>query len=123
MAQNRHRLRFELILGSLLLAFGLFAMPAMVYGVGVLLLGPYGERAHAGRFYGDFLGDLAAGSPRAWLLLLGPLIMISLIRLIFLRRSEPDSQAPTAEAAAQARPAQRPANSAPAGRRREPHVS
>jgi hypothetical protein len=80
------RLRFELIFGSVWLAIGLFALPAIIYGVGVALLGPYGEGqgASLGVFYANFFGDLASGEVRTWLLALGPLLLISLVRLVFL---------------------------------------
>lgn len=116
-ARPRHRLRFELIFGSILLGFGLFALPGIIYWVGTALLGPYAEGAGAGTFYGDFFGDLATGSMRAWMLALGPLALISLIRLIFLRR--PTDAGATADVAApQPRPAPQPEH-----RRVEPRVS
>lgn len=115
---NRHRLRFELILGSALLAVGLFVVPAAVYLVGNALLGAYGENATLGVFYADFFGDLASASGRAWTLALGPLVLISWLRLLFLKRkAEPD------EDAASPPPARvRPATEA-SGRRVEPRVS
>jgi hypothetical protein len=124
-----HRLRFELIFGSLLLAAGLFVMPALVYWVGTALLGPYGEGAGAGTFYGDFFGDLASGSGRAWTLALGPLVLISMLRLIFLRRPAPDEADQSAEPDAAPRPVRpaassaKPANTKPANRRVEPRVT
>ena len=51
-----------------------------------------GQGAGLGTFYGDLFGDLAAGSVRAWAVAVGPLVLISLLRLIFLRKridSEP----------------------------------
>ncbi|WP_129777533.1 hypothetical protein [Peristeroidobacter soli] len=79
-----HRLRFELIFGSLWLALGLFVLPALIYWVGGALLGPYGENASLGTFYSDFFGDLAGGSGRAWTIALGPLLLIYLMRAIFI---------------------------------------
>ena len=99
-----HRLRFELIFASICLAFGLLVLPALIYGVGVLLLGPYGESAGLGAFYADFFGDLVAPTGRAWALVLGPLVLISVLRLLFLdikpRPPEEDEapQAPRAPA-------------------------
>jgi hypothetical protein len=92
-----HRLRFELIFASIWLAFGLFVLPALIYGVGILLLGPYGENAGLGAFYADFFGDLVAPTGRAWALVLGPLVLISVLRLLFLdvRSQRPeDEEAP-----------------------------
>jgi hypothetical protein len=81
-SRNR-RVRFELIFASIWLAVGLFALPALIFMVGGSLLGPYGENAGLGRFYGDFFGDLAEPSVRAWAIALGPLVLISILRLIF----------------------------------------
>jgi hypothetical protein len=115
-------MRFELIFGSVWLALGLFILPALIFWVGITLLGPYGEGQGAGMgtFYGDFYGDLAEGEVRAWALALGPLVLVSLIRAIFIgTRPKPaagtDDAAPPAAPAA---PAQRPAES----RRVEPRI-
>ena len=97
----RRRVRFEAVFASIWLAIGLFALPAAIFGVGGALLGPYGENAGLGRFYGDFFGDLAEPSLRAWAIALGPLALVSVLRLIFAgtgRGSEPSpvSQDPSA---------------------------
>ena len=114
-----HRLRYELIAASLLLAFGLFALPGLVYWVGNTLLGPYGsdKPAGMGALYGDFYGDLATGVVRAWILALGPLVVIGLVRLLFLRRS-PDPSSEDRAAPPQAAP-----HNASDARRVEPRVS
>lgn len=83
--RERSRLRFELIFASLWLAVGLFVMPAVIFGVGVLLLGPYGDGKGLGTFYADFFADLAEPSGRTWTIALGPLLLVSLLRLVFLR--------------------------------------
>lgn len=111
-----NRLRFELIVGSILLAFGLFVLPGLVFWVGSTLLGPYGKEAGIGIFYGDFFGELASGVARAWALALGPLIIIGLIRLLFLRRSAPTTHDDAA-------PPQRTPRYATDSRRVEPRVS
>ncbi len=99
-APQHSRARFELILASLLLALGLFVLPALIFWVGGTLLGPYGAGPTGGTlgsFYGDFFGDLATGSVRTWGLACGPLILVSLMRLLFLRRpSAPVEQPPQA---------------------------
>jgi hypothetical protein len=80
-------LRFEILLASTLLAFGLFALPAIVYFVGAALLGPYIESDAPANsvalFYRNFFADLAAPSGRAWLIAIGPLLVIALFRLAF----------------------------------------
>jgi hypothetical protein len=100
--QPRQRLRFELIFASLWLAFGLFLLPAVIYMVGTLLLGPYGENQGLGAFYADFFKDLVEPAGRAWVLALGPLVVVSILRLVFLGKkphedSEPEPQAGAAQ--------------------------
>jgi hypothetical protein len=88
--QRRTRqLRFELIFGSLWLAFGLFVLPALIFWVGGALMGPYGatsdgQGAGLSTFYIDFFGDLADGGGRAWGIALGPLLLMYLLRAIFI---------------------------------------
>lgn len=114
---GNRRLRFELIFASVWLAVGLFLVPALIFWVGIVMLGPYGEGQGAGlgTFYADFFGDLATGEVRTWLLALGPLIVISLVRAIFIgtraKTEHDDTSAP--------RP---PAPSASDHRRVEPNI-
>jgi hypothetical protein len=82
--RRSRRLRFELIFASLGLAFGLFVLPALIFSVGAALLGPYGEKAGLSTFYVDFYGDLADGAGRAWMLALGPLALVYLLRAVFI---------------------------------------
>jgi hypothetical protein len=98
----RQRLRFELIFASLWLAFGLFVLPAIIYMVGTLLLGPYGENQGLGAFYADFFKDLVEPAGRAWILALGPLVVVFILRLVFLGRapqkdSEPEPRSEAAQ--------------------------
>jgi hypothetical protein len=111
------RLRYEIALASLLLALGLFVLPALIYWVGSTMLGPYGETdgAHLGRFYGDFFGDLASGSVRTWCLAFGPLFVVEMVRLLFLRRPDP--------AVAEDAPRPTPSPKPQSDRRVEPRVS
>ena len=76
-------MRFELIFAGIWLAVGLLLLPALIFTVGGSMLGPYGDNGGLGRFYGDFFGDLAEPSVRAWAIALGPLVLISILRLIF----------------------------------------
>ena len=88
------RLRFECIFASAWLAVGLFVVPALIYWVGAATLGPYGERAGLSDFYGAYFADLAALTGRTWLLALGPLLLISLVRALYM--GVPRSEANTA---------------------------
>jgi hypothetical protein len=118
--RTHSRLRFELILASALLAVGLFLVPAAVYWVGLALLGPYGDGAGMGAFYADFFGDLASGAGRAWGLALGPVLVVSWVRLLFIRRgAEPEDDADDTPQ----KPPVRAKPAATASRRVEPRVS
>jgi hypothetical protein len=114
----RRRARFEVIFTSIWLAVGLVVLPATIFFVGGALLGPYGDNGGLGRFYGDFFGDLAEPSVRAWAIALGPLTLISLLRLVFAGAGR-DPQEPQAE---HDRPAV-PRRTAEEVRRVEPRVS
>ena len=95
------RLRRELhwALGGLL--FGLIALPAAIYVVGASLLGPYdassGGAAHIGSLYGDVFRGLATPTLAAWSIVLGPMVMIVLLRLILLPWSTSASAPQAAE--------------------------
>ena len=97
---ERNRLRFELIFASIWLAVGLFVVPGLIFGVGIALLGPYGDGKGLGSFYADFFAGLAEPSARAWLIALGPLVLISLLRAVFLggRKAPDEDAAPRKEA-------------------------
>ncbi len=114
----RRRARFEAIFASIWLAVGLFVLPAIIFAVGGSLLGPYGDNGGLGRLYGDFFGDLAEPSARAWTIALGPLVLISLLRLVFAGagRGPVEPQPPADHAAAHRRTPEE-------ARRVEPRVS
>jgi hypothetical protein len=82
---RRRRLRFELIFASACIGFGLLLLPALIYWIGAIVLGAYGENAGVGTFYLDFFRDLAEPTARAWALLLGPWVTLSLLRGILRR--------------------------------------
>jgi hypothetical protein len=77
------RVRFEIISAATWLAVGLFVLPAAIYLVGTLVLGPYKSGSGLMQFYTDFFVDLAAPFARAWIIALGPLVLVSAIRAIF----------------------------------------
>ncbi|HKU16209.1 MAG TPA: hypothetical protein VJQ52_17575 [Steroidobacteraceae bacterium] len=101
---------------SIWLAVGLFAVPATIFAVGSALLGAYGDNGGLGRFYGDFFRDLAEPSVRAWAIALGPLVVVSLLRLVFVGAG--GSAAPEPD-----QPPSRPRRSPDEARRVEPRVS
>jgi hypothetical protein len=78
------RWRRELILAASCLGFGLFVLPALIYLVGVPLLGAYGGGPHIGSFYGDFFRNLISGTGRTWFIVIGTYLLITVLRLIFL---------------------------------------
>ena len=83
-AEPRSRVRVELIVASIALGFGLFVLPGLIYVVGGALLGPYGENRGPGSLYADFFRDLAEPSGRAWALALGPVVLLTAVRAVFI---------------------------------------
>lgn len=67
------------LLGALL--FAAAALPLLVYYTGRYALGTYAHGGPLG-FFGDYYADLARLRPAAWLLLLGPVILVLLWRLV-----------------------------------------
>jgi hypothetical protein len=83
------RWRVELLYAAICLAVGLSILPAAIYVVGLLALGPYSGGPHLGSFYGDYWRNLLGGSARTWLLALSPLLLLTTMRLIFGWRVKP----------------------------------
>jgi len=75
--------RRELTWLAVLLPLGFLALPAAVYVVGAELLGEYRPDGGMGQFYGDLYAAVAAGDPWAWLLLSGPWLCITALRLLW----------------------------------------
>ena len=63
-------------------AFGLLLFPALVYLVGQQLLGEYRSDGGLGRFYADLFAALARPGLWAWLLVLGPWLLLQTLRLL-----------------------------------------
>jgi hypothetical protein len=78
---NRKLLAREALLALGLVAFGLIALPALVYLVGQRVVGEYSE-VMAG-FYAAIGDALVAGNLFAWILVLSPYLCILLIRCCF----------------------------------------
>ena len=72
--------RFILPLGAGLLVGGVL-LPALIYAVGITVLGRY-EGASLARIYQVVLGGLAKGSIAAWIVFLGPYGLYLLARLV-----------------------------------------
>jgi hypothetical protein len=88
----------EVLIALALLAFGLIALPALVYVVGQQVVGEYADGL--GGLYTAIGAALASGNPFAWILVLSPLLTVQLLRIwVRLRRPRPkvnrvtDSQA------------------------------
>ena len=81
--------KFELILGMTLLAFGMLALPVGVYWVGQFVIGGYESDSGVAGLIGAIWDDLGRGSPAAWILVLSPYVVIQLLRVAIrlLRRS------------------------------------
>ncbi len=80
------RARRELILYSVALACGLFVIPLLTWMVGNRILGPYthGQDTKAGPFalLADFFTGLAHGSIVFWAVALGPLEILTFVRVL-----------------------------------------
>jgi hypothetical protein len=61
--------------------FAAVVLPVLVYYTGTATLGPY---AHGGlqQFFGDFYADLARLRGNAWVLLLGPVLIVAVWRIL-----------------------------------------
>jgi hypothetical protein len=71
----------ELALALLGLLLGVLLMPLLVWLAGTVALGPYANGGFSA-LLGDFLGGLAEGSLACWLVLAGPYLVLSLVRLL-----------------------------------------
>jgi hypothetical protein len=77
------RWRKEILLAAGCLGVGLLVLPALIYAVGVPLLGSYGGGEHVGSFYGDFFRNLIGLVGRTWFIVLAPYLLLLVLRLIF----------------------------------------
>jgi hypothetical protein len=78
---SKSALRKNLLPVAIGLLVGIVALPALIYGVGVAVLGPYDGGSIAGT-YKIVLGGLAHGSIASWIVVLGPLLLWQLARLL-----------------------------------------
>ena len=91
MARAGIRIGKEMFVAVVLLGFGLFALPPMVYWVGTRVVGEYGAQGGLDTLTRQIWTDLANGNVFAWMLVTGPYLIIQLLRLgRVLWRSKPD---------------------------------
>jgi hypothetical protein len=74
-------LRRELIIVAVLFAFGFFALPFAIYGVGQKMIGDYAPDAGAWALTESIWSDLLSLKLSAWLLVLSPYGVVQLLRL------------------------------------------
>jgi hypothetical protein len=69
----------ELMLAAICIGVGLLVMPCLIFACGRLALGAY---AHGNLFalWHDFLRGLATGSQACWFIVLGPYLLLWLLR-------------------------------------------
>lgn len=70
----------ELMTLALCVGLGLLGMPCLIYAVGRLILGPYAASGSLFSLWRDFLAALATGSFAAWFVVVGPYLLIWLLR-------------------------------------------
>jgi hypothetical protein len=72
--------RQELRIAALWFGFGLLVMPFLIYLAGVLTLGPYEGGLLS--FLGSLLVAFFTATPTAWLLVAGPYLLFTAVRLL-----------------------------------------
>ena len=70
----------ESVLFLWMLLGGLFLLPVAVYVIGIALFGEYGGSGFSA-FYSSLHGELMAGVPSVWFLILSPYLIWQLLRL------------------------------------------
>lgn len=89
-------IRHELIILGIALACGFIAIPLLIWVVGNRILGPYvhtqDPTAGTGpmRLIADFFGGLAHGSVIFWCVVIGPYVLLTLIRFVYAIVRSPD---------------------------------
>lgn len=77
---SQSRPKFEAITAGLALLVGLLVMPGLIYVAGSFTLQAY-ERGGVFALYADFFKGLVEPRPSCWIVALGPLVFLSLVRL------------------------------------------
>jgi hypothetical protein len=78
----QQQIKLEMLLFFGLFALGMWLVPAMIYVVGVKILGPYGELKSLSAFYIDLFSMLVEKRRIAWLLVASPYLFLSLVRVL-----------------------------------------
>jgi hypothetical protein len=85
-APSAHKARNrELIYAAVGLGTGFVVLPALIFMVGTILLGPYAGGQSIWQFFGAFYANLFHGSARTWFIALSPYLAIWVVRLSFKR--------------------------------------
>ena len=79
--KTRDPWRRELLIATVMLAFGLFALPMAIYAVGVRVIGGYGAAGGMLDLVESVWRDLLGLAPWAWLLVLSPYVVVQALRL------------------------------------------
>lgn len=79
--KKHHAITLEIALLLIVLAAGLWLVPALVYLTGDAVLGAYGDNLSMSRFYLDLFAMLVQGSSLAWLLVCAPCLTLILLRM------------------------------------------
>lgn len=84
-------LKAETLAAAFLVAFGLLALPAMIYFVGQQVVGEYEGEGGIWTLYGAIFGSLGRMETATWVLVLSPYLVVLLIRLlaVLTRRKKP----------------------------------
>jgi hypothetical protein len=69
----------EFLLLAVCLGVGLLVMPCLIFAVGRIALGPY-ARGSVFALWRDFMVGLASGSQSVWFIVLGPYLLVWLLR-------------------------------------------
>jgi hypothetical protein len=81
--------RTELLIAASLLVFGVAVLPALIFVVGITVVGPYEGENGLGSLYAGIIDGLGRPEPAAWVLVLGPYVAVQCLRLAFFRRRSP----------------------------------
>ena len=82
-------LRKELVIAAAMFVFGVGILPALIFVVGITIVGPYEGESGLGSLYAAIIGGLADLQLPAWILLLGPYAVVQCLRLVFFRARPP----------------------------------